>query len=102
MAGATSDLSIPSPLRESGFRVSFRTIIAADLVSLLGAVVLYVLASGSVRGFAFFLGISTAIDLALAYFYMHPLVALMSRRPNLVRMPTVGIASGLDAPELRA
>ena len=38
---------------------AFRTILAADLVSLLGAAVLYCLAAGSVRGFAFFLGLST-------------------------------------------
>jgi preprotein translocase subunit SecD len=87
---------------ESGFRRSFRTIIAADLVSLLGALVLYLLASGSVRGFAFFLGLSTLIDLVLAYFYMHPAVVLMSRRPELVRLPAVGIGAGLDAPGVRA
>ncbi|MGQ0825736.1 MAG: protein translocase subunit SecD [Actinomycetota bacterium] len=87
---------------DSGFRRAFRTILAADLVSLLGAVVLYQLAEGSVRGFALFLGISTLIDLAIAYFVMHPLVALLARRPALVRMPGVGLASGLDTPELRA
>lgn len=85
-----------------GFRRSFRTIVAADLVSLLGAAVLYLLASGSVRGFAFFLGLSTAIDLALAYFFMHPLVVLMARRPALVRMSGVGIAAGLDVQGVRA
>jgi preprotein translocase subunit SecD len=85
---------------DSGFRRAFRTIIAADLVSLLGAVVLYWLAAGSVRGFAFFLGISTAIDLVLAYTFMHPFVTLLARRPNLVRLPGVGIAAGLDVPEV--
>jgi preprotein translocase subunit SecD len=87
---------------DSGFRRSFRTIIAADLVSLLGAAILYWLAAGSVRGFAFFLGISTAIDLVLAYTFMHPFVVLLARRPNLLRAPRVGIAAGLDVPELRA
>ncbi|MDQ1520888.1 MAG: preprotein translocase subunit SecD [Actinomycetota bacterium] len=81
---------------ESGFKRSFRTIVAADFVSLLGAGVLYELGSGSVRGFAFFLGLSTAIDLVLAYFFMHPLVVLMARRSTLVRLPGIGIASGLD------
>jgi preprotein translocase subunit SecD len=87
---------------EVGFRRSFRTIVAADLVSLLGAAVLYLLAAGSVRGFAFFLGISTAIDLVLAYFFMYPLVVLMSRRASLVRMPGIGIAAGLDVAGARA
>ena len=77
---------------EPGFRRAFRTIIAADLVSLIGAVVLYLFATRSVRGFAFFLGLSTAIDLMLAYCFMHPLVSVLARRPTLVRMPGVGIA----------
>jgi len=87
---------------DRGFARSFRTIIAADLVSLIGALVLYFLAIGSVRGFAFFLGLSTILDLAVSYFFMHPLVALMARRPALVRMRGIGIAAGLDAPEVRA
>jgi preprotein translocase subunit SecD len=87
---------------DSGFKRAFRTILAADLVSLLGAVILYWLASGGVRGFAFFLGLSTVIDLVLAYVYMYPLVALMALRPSLVRMKGVGIAAGLDVPEVRA
>jgi preprotein translocase subunit SecD len=87
---------------DTGFRRAFRTIIAADLVSLIGAAVLYALATGSVRGFAFFLGLSTAIDLLLAYCFMHPFVVVLSRRPNLVRAPGVGIAAGLDVQGVRA
>jgi preprotein translocase subunit SecD len=83
---------------DRSFTRSFRTILAADLVSLIGAVVLYVLAIGSVRGFALFLMISTILDLFVAYFFMHPIVSLMARRSSLVRMPGVGIAAGLDAP----
>jgi len=81
---------------EPGFHRSFRTIIAADLVSLLGAAVLYAFATSSVKGFAFFLGLSTAIDLVLAYTFMHPLVSILARSPRLVRLPGVGIASALD------
>jgi preprotein translocase subunit SecD len=83
---------------DRSFVRAFRTIVAADLVSLIGAVVLYVLAIGSVRGFALFLGISTILDLLVAYFFMHPIVSLMARRASLVRMPGVGLAAGLDAP----
>jgi preprotein translocase subunit SecD len=61
-----------------------------------------VLAVGSVRGFAFFLGVSVILDLLVAYFFMHPLVGLMARRPHLVRMRGVGIAAGLDAPGVTA
>jgi len=81
---------------EPGFTRSFRTIVAADLVSLLGAVVLYVFATSSVRGFAFFLGLSTVMDLLLAYTFMHPMVSVLARRPKLVQLPGIGIAAALD------
>jgi preprotein translocase subunit SecD len=96
-AGSTVRASV-----DRAFTRSFRTILAADLVSLIGAVVLYVLAIGSVRGFALFLGLSTVLDLFVAYFFMHPLVSLMARNPDLVRMRGVGIAAGLDAPGVKA
>ena len=86
---------------DSGFRRAFRTIIAADLVSMIGAVVLYLFAAGSVRGFAYFLGLSTALDLVLAYCFMWPFVSVLARRPALVQMGGVGIAAGLDVPEVR-
>ena len=81
---------------ESGWRKAIRTIIAADSVSLIGAVVLYALTIGSVKGFAFFLGLSTVIDLILAWCFMHPLVLMMSRKPALVGMKRFGVAAGLD------
>jgi preprotein translocase subunit SecD len=84
---------------DRAFNRSFRTILAADLVSLISAVVLYALAIGSVRGFAFFLGLSTLLDLFVAYFFMHPLVSILGRNPRLVRMHGVGIAAGLDVRE---
>ena len=83
---------------EVGFARSFRTIVAADLVSLIGAGVLYVFASSSVKGFALFLGISTAMDLLLAWSFMHPMVSVLARRPALVQVPGVGIAAALDVP----
>ena len=51
----------------------------ADGVQLLAAVVLYFLAIGSVKGFAFTLGITTAIDLLLVIFFTHPLMTLLGR-----------------------
>src|SRR5262249_52507445 len=84
------------------FTRSFRTILAAALVSLIGAGVLYFLAIGSVRGFALFLGISTLLDLFVSYFFMHPLVSILARHPQLVRMKGFGIGAGLDHPEVLA
>jgi preprotein translocase subunit SecD len=83
---------------DRGFTRSFRTIVAADLVSLIGAGALWALAIGSVKGFALFLGLSTILDLVVSYFFMHPVVSLLARRPELVRLRGVGIAAGLDAP----
>jgi preprotein translocase subunit SecD len=85
-----------------GFRRAFRTIVAADFVSLLGALVLYELATSSVRGFALFLFISTLLDLIIAYCFMHPFVSVLARRPALVRMKGIGIGAGLDVPEVKA
>src|SRR5207247_9779491 len=56
-----------------------RTILSADTVSFLAAAVLYILAIGPVKGFAFTLGMSTIIDLVVVFLFTHPLVALLSR-----------------------
>ena len=87
---------------DRGFQRSFKTILAADLVSLIAATILYWRAIGSVRQFAFLLGISTILDLILAYFFMHPLVQLMARSRRIVSAKKVGIAAGLDTPEVSA
>jgi preprotein translocase subunit SecD len=80
---------------DRGFTRSFRTILAADFVSLIGAALLYFLAVGSVRGFAFFLGLSTLLDIFVAYFFMHPLVSIIGRKESFTKAGWLGIASGL-------
>jgi len=55
-----------------------RTILSADAVSFLAAVVLFWLASGPVAGFAFTLGLSTVIDLLIVFLFTHPLVSVLS------------------------
>ncbi len=87
---------------DRGFTKSFRTILAADLVSLIAAAILYWRAIGSVRQFAFLLGLSTILDLLISYFFMHPMVQLLAQRASLVRAKKVGIAAGLDTPEVAA
>jgi len=87
---------------DRGFARSFKTILAADLVSLIAAAILYWQAIGSVRQFAFLLGLSTILDLLLSYFYMHPLVQYLARSRSLVTANKVGIAAGLDTPEAAA
>ena len=64
---------------ETGWARAKHTIIAADSISLLAALVLYVLAIGSVRGFAFTLGLTTLIDLVVVFLFTKPLVTLLAR-----------------------
>jgi preprotein translocase subunit SecD len=64
---------------ETGWARAKHTIIAADSISLLAAIVLYVLAIGSVRGFAFTLGLTTLIDLVVVFLFTKPLVTLLAR-----------------------
>lgn len=64
---------------EAAWKRARRTIIASDAVSFLAAVVLYVLAVGGVRGFAFTLGLTTLVDLLVVFLFTHPVVALLAR-----------------------
>jgi len=64
----------------TGWNRAKRTILAADGVNFLAAVVLYLLASSGVRGFAFTLGLTTLIDLLVTFLFSHPLVALLARQ----------------------
>jgi preprotein translocase subunit SecD len=72
---------------------SRRTILSADAVSFLAAAVLYVLAVGQVKGFAFTLGMSTVLDLVVVFLVTHPLVA-MAAQSRLLSQPGL---SGLGA-----
>jgi preprotein translocase subunit SecD len=56
-----------------------RTIISADFISLLAAVVLYTVSIGDVRGFAFTLGLSTLSDLFIVFFFTKPLLSVLAR-----------------------
>ena len=80
---------------DRGFKSAWRTVWAADFVSLLAAVVLYVVAVGDVKGFAFFLGLSTIMDMAVTWFYTRPLVILLGRSDRLQGGGRFGIARGL-------
>ncbi len=64
---------------EAGWARAKRTILVADGVNLIAAVVLYVLASSSVRGFAFTLGLTTLIDLAIFWLFTHPALTILAR-----------------------
>lgn len=61
------------------FDSAYRTILTGDSVTLLGAVLLYMLAIGQVKGFALTLGLATLIDIFVAYFYTRPMTYLIGR-----------------------
>lgn len=90
------------PLREAieeGWERAKRTILTSKMVNILAATVLYFLAVGGVQGFAFTLGVTTAIDLFIIFMFTHPMMSL------LVKVPFFGEGhklSGLDPEHLGA
>jgi preprotein translocase subunit SecD len=74
-----------------------RTILSADAVSFLAAAVLYVLAVGQVKGFAFTLGMSTVLDLVVVFLATHPLVAMASQSPLLSQPGLSGLGAAQRA-----
>jgi preprotein translocase subunit SecD len=82
---------------EAGWLRARNTCLAADAVSLLAAVVLYIFAAGVVKGFAFALGLSTLIDLVVFFWFTHPMVSWLARFPFFNRGHAL---SGLSADTL--
>jgi preprotein translocase subunit SecD len=64
---------------EAGWRRARRTILVSGAVNLLASVVLFVLAVGNVRGFAFTLGVTTIVDILIVVLFTHPLLQLLAR-----------------------
>jgi preprotein translocase subunit SecD len=64
---------------ETGWTRARRTILIADAVSMLSAIILFILAIGSIKGFAFTLGLTTLIDVAVVFFFTKPLMTLLGR-----------------------
>lgn len=64
---------------EQGWQRAKRTLVISDMVNLVAAIVLYVLAVGGVQGFAFTLGVTTVIDLVVVFLFTHPMMSLLVR-----------------------
>jgi preprotein translocase subunit SecD len=77
---------------QRSFTLAWRTILAADTVSFIGALVLWWLTVGSVRGFAFFLGLSTLCDVIVSYFFTRPAVLLLARSKFMLGRKILGVA----------
>ncbi len=83
------------------FDSAYRTIVKADISSLIGAVILYLLSVGPVKGFAFFLGLSTILDMLFAYFFIRPSVKALGLSRLGARPALFGIPID-DAPRIAA
>ena len=70
--------TLPAAVTQGWARAK-RTILASDTVNFLAALVLYFLAVGGVRGFAFTLGLTTLVDLAVVFMLTHPILVLLGR-----------------------
>jgi preprotein translocase subunit SecD len=66
---------------EEGFRLAFRTILTADTVSLLAAILLWILAVGAVKGFAIALGLATLLDIVVARTFTRRAVGALAETP---------------------
>ena len=85
---------------DRGWERARRTILASDAVSFLAAIVLYFLAVGGVRGFAFTLGLTTLLDLLVVFLFTRPVMAAARPHPVLRRGPRV-LRPGPAAPRCR-
>jgi preprotein translocase subunit SecD len=89
----------PRTAVDRSFKRAFHTILIADTSALIGAVTLYWLTVGAVRGFAFYLGLSTVLDITVTWFFTRILVGVLARRSTFVQSKflrphpsTVGVA----------
>ena len=97
------DVQAGRTLRNSavrGFDSAWRTILAADTVSLLGAISLWKMTVGSVRGFAFFLGLSTLSDIVVSYFFTRPAVLLLARTKFFNKGRVLGVRPATASAEV--
>ncbi len=78
---------------ERAYQTAISTIVKADVVSLIAAVLLYFLTVGAVKGFAFYLGLATLLDLLVSYVFMRPALTWLAglervkANPRLIGLP---------------
>jgi len=70
------------------FKMTWRTIWSADVISLIAAFILFWLSVGSVRGFALYLALTTICDLLVCYFFTRPAILLLARTKLMARQDT--------------
>jgi preprotein translocase subunit SecD len=73
-----------------------RTIITANAVTVLAALILYLFGAGSVRGFAFALGLATSLDLLIVFLFRHPVMTMLARTPAFLSPRVSGLGRVLE------
>jgi preprotein translocase subunit SecD len=68
-----------------------RTIITANAVTIMAAVVLYLVGSSAVQGFAFALGLATLLDLIIVFLFRHPMMTMLARTPAFLSPRVSGL-----------
>ncbi|MET8307967.1 protein translocase subunit SecD [Micromonospora sp. NPDC005173] len=74
-----------------------KTIISANAITLLSAVVLYVVSVGTVKGFAFALGLATVLDLVVVFLFRHPIMTMFARTRAFLSPRVSGLGRALPA-----
>jgi len=82
---------------QRSFEGAWRTVLAADTVSFLAAAVLWWLTVGSVRGFAFFLGLATLADVIIVWFFTRPAMLLLARSKFMENRSLLGVKAKAKA-----
>lgn len=74
-----------------------RTIISANAITLMSAVVLYIVSVGTVKGFAFALGLATVLDLVVVFLFRHPIMTMFARTRAFLSPRVSGLGRALPA-----
>lgn len=74
-----------------------RTIISANAITLMSAVVLYIVSVGVVKGFAFALGLATVLDLVVVFLFRHPIMTMFARTRAFLSPRVSGLGRALPA-----
>jgi preprotein translocase subunit SecD len=73
-----------------------RTIITANAVTIMAAVVLYIVGTSAVQGFAFALGLATLLDLVIVFLFRHPMMTMLARTPAFLSPRVSGLGRVLQ------
>ncbi|MFY1575606.1 protein translocase subunit SecD [Verrucosispora sp. WMMD703] len=74
-----------------------RTIISANAITIMSAVVLYIVSVGTVKGFAFALGLATVLDLLVVFLFRHPIMTMFARTKAFLSPRVSGLGRALPA-----